>query len=125
MPWMQAVLERANTQFNSEHIGAQNPGQFAMEKDFVAEIQSLGIVQDEREASHVRNWPPAVLLAMQAVVQNAVARSAGLAPAETVPVQFTWTPAAGFGVSVWEAGGVGGSRTAITIQLQSPMPAPP
>lgn len=125
MPWMQAVLERANTQFNSQHIGQQDPGQFSMDQDFVDQIQAMGIVEGQHEASHVRNWPESVLLAMQAAVMNAVARSQGLPAEETVPVQFTWTPAAGFGVSVWEAGGVGGSRTAITIQLQSPMPEPP
>jgi len=124
MPWMQAVLERANTQFNSDHIGQQDPGQFAMEKDFVQEIESLGIVQGDREATHVRNWPESVLLAMQAAVLSAVARSAGKPPEEAVTVQFTWTPAAGFGVSVWEVGGVNGSKTAITIQLQSPLPGP-
>lgn len=121
MPWMQAVVERANTQFRSANIANQTQAQKASLLDLLAPgkalvdaAAALEIVTNKQERDHFDVWPSSLKEALRATLHDAVNRG--------VPVQFSWRPAAGFGIAVWEAAGSGGSSTAITVELRSPMP---
>jgi hypothetical protein len=117
MPWMQAVVERANERFNRKNIESIDPTLLAPGKTLLSAAVALEIVQNDQEIQQFSLWPSSLMASVQATLYDAVSRD------ERVPVQFSWTPAAGFGVGAWEAAGVGGSYTAITVELKSPLPA--
>ncbi len=116
MPFMQAVVERANMAFNSKNIESVAPSLFEPGKDLLNAAMTLDVVQSVAERSHFSQWPRSIQEALRATLYDAVSRS------PRVPVQMIWTPAAGFGIGIWEAAGVNGSFTAISVHLKSPMP---
>ena len=119
MPFMQAVVARANTALNSTNIATTAAAAQALlapgNSLFAAAKTLIGL--SPAEEAHFSLWPSSVQKSLQAALYDAVTRD------PPVPVQLLWTPAAGFGVSIWEAAGVNGSFTAISVHLQSPLPA--
>lgn len=121
MPFMNAVVVQANTAFNSANLAATAaqakvllaPGSGNTLVDAATTLLKLSPVH----AAQLNLWPPSVLAALQAALYDAVNR------APPVSVQFLWTPAAGHGLAIWEAAGVDGSYTSISVHLQSPLPA--
>lgn len=118
MPWMQAVVERANTAFNSTNIGSVAPTLFEPGRSLLDAATALEIVQSHAERKHFSLWPRSLQESLRATLYDALTRN------PRVPVQMIWKPAAGFGIATWEAAGVNGSWTAISVELHSPVPQP-
>src|SRR5437773_1407336 len=100
MPFMQAVVERANSTFNSTNIESVAPSLFEPGKDLLDAAMTLEIVKTYSERNHFSLWPRSIQESLRATLYEAVTRS------PRVPVQMIWKPAAGLGIGVWEAAGV-------------------
>lgn len=119
MPMMQAMVERANHRFNRDNMKetralseSLSPG-----NDLAAGARALGIAASGREEQFLRSWPAALKEAIRAAVYDALVRADG-----PLPVQFTWSPAYDYEVTVWEVAGTPESIGGITIALKSPIP---
>ena len=118
MPFLQAMAERANDQFNRENIGRVDPGRLG-ETSLGALATALGIARNKTERDYLDSWPLALQAAVRAVLQSAVQRQ------PRVPVTITWTPAYDYEVDFWESKSVKNSIGAITIIMRSPYPEVP
>ncbi len=119
MPMMQAMVERANHRFNRENIESmrKESASLAPGEDLAAGARALGIAANGREEAFLRAWPPGIREAIRAAVYDALVRPDG-----PLPVQFTWSPAYDYEVTVWEVAGTAESMGGMTIALKSPVP---
>lgn len=116
MPWMQAIVERANMRFNRFNIDSVPTALFEPGRSLVSAAVAMELATDMDEMNAFGVWPSSVQEAVRATLFDALCRE------NRVPVQFAWTPAGGYGAEIWEASGVNGSATAITIVVKSPLP---
>lgn len=119
MPFLQAMAERANEQFNRENISKVRLAGFKETSTLGALASALGVARNKIETDYLDAWPPSLQAAVRAVLQSAVERK------PPVPVTIAWTPAYDYEMDAWESKSVKKSIGAITIVLRSPYPEVP
>ena len=115
MPWMQAMVDEANTKFNRSNIGGVNPAPLeAPGATLAAAAGGVGLAVSAQALAYLNTWP----MGLQRAIVAAVAGAAR----QKLPVTFAWAPAAHFQVSFWEVPSTAESTGGMTVFLGSPYP---
>jgi len=120
MPYMQAMVDSANTALNRTNIGSFDhsmvkPGAVPSNIGLSAAVSGLPGAQLSNEArAYLDSWPLGLQETVRAAVYSAATRK--------LPVAFAWMPGYDFKVTVTEAPGIPGSIGGMTIILESKYP---
>jgi len=120
MPYMQAMVESANTALNRNNIGNFNaaqvaPGAVPSNMILSAAVSSLPeVVLKDAARAYLDSWPLGLQETVRAAVYSAVTRK--------LPVTFAWMPGYDFKITVTEAPGIPDSVGGMTILLESRYP---
>jgi len=116
MPYMQAMVDSANTALNRDNIGSFSATQVAPGLTLSDAVASIpGVVMGVKARAYLDSWPLGLQEVVRGAVHSAVTRK--------LPVTFAWMPGYDFKVTVTEAPGNPDSIGGMTILLESRYPA--
>jgi hypothetical protein len=116
MPYMQAMVESANTALNRNNIGSFSTNQVAPGTTLSGAVATIpGVVLGVNAKAYLDSWPVGLQEVVRGAVYSAVARK--------LPVTFAWMAGYDFKVTITEAPGIPDSIGGMTILLESPFPA--